>query len=156
MISGKLLSARYSETYQQISDLLPSFRSVDKSAPLANGVNPVYWILGHIVVARVNVLILLGQPSLWTWEISKQFIPSSPPNGGTPINISWEKLHQDLNNTQEQLSAILPSLSEATLATHHDTRSLADHLLEYTNHEAFHTGQLSILALLAQAEAHGK
>jgi uncharacterized damage-inducible protein DinB len=149
MTLGKLLLARFSDTHVQIAKLVSNLTPEAVSTPVFSGANPIHWTVGHIVVARTNMLALLGQPSIWSWATIKWFIPGSQPTVTTLDVITFATLRHDLDRTQEQLAAALVSTTDAALGNEHDGRSIADHLLKYANHEAYHTGQLSILVPLS-------
>lgn len=149
MTLGKLLLARFSDTHVQIAKLVSNLTPEAVSTPAFSGANPIHWTVGHIVVARTNMLALLGQPSIWAWETIKWFIPGSQPTAATLDVITIATLRHDLDRTQEQLAAALASTTDAALGNEHDGRSIADQLLEYAHHEAYHTGQLSILVPLS-------
>jgi hypothetical protein len=145
MLTPDMLNTRFSESYGQIMEVVtPLTHAESVSRPLP-GINPMHWLVGHVVVARVNFLTMLAEPSMWPWDICRCFIPGSVPTAETDVVITWEALRMDLARTQVLLTTALARTAPDELKALHDGRSLGDHLLEYATHEAYHAGQIAVL-----------
>ncbi len=117
-----------------------------------NGGNCLNWVVGHIVVARANVLALLGEPPSWDWQGVRRYMPGSAPitDGGEALR--FERLLADLDRSQEQLAAALGRLSPERLAAARDGKTLGAELASYHAHEAHHAGQIELLRQCGKAE----
>lgn len=151
MLTAKILDARFSESYGQIRQAITPITHSESLRPPLPGLNPLHWLVGHVVVSRANFLTLLDVPSIWPWEICKLFVPGSRPTAESAAAIPFEALRHDLERTQELLLAALARTGPDALAALHDERPLADHLLEYATHEAFHAGQITLLQQILTA-----
>ena len=109
------------------------------------GGNCANWILGHIIVARCNFLMMLSIPSIWDMAQCRRYIPGSDPITGANGAVSFETLCVDLDNTQEQLLAALDQVSREKLQEFSGEKTIEEHLAFYSSHEAYHAGQLEIL-----------
>lgn len=145
MLTAMMLNTRFAESYGQIKQAIASITHLESLRSPLPGIQPMHWLVGHVVVARANFLTLLAVPSIWSWEISQLFIPGSIPTAESAEAISFETLRLDLDRTQELLAAALAQTSPDDLAVLQDGRLIGDHLLEYVTHEAFHAGQITIL-----------
>jgi len=105
----------------------------------------MHWIVGHIVVARCNFLMMLDVPSIWDWSTCEFFIPGSAPTAEAADQVGFATLLADLDRTQNQLLAVLERVTAADLAVVKDNQAIGEHLIEYTVHEAYHAGQLEVL-----------
>lgn len=142
MLTATMLNARFSESYGQIRQAISPITHIQSLRPPLPGLNPLHWLVGHVVVSRANFLTLLAVPSIWSWDMCKLFIPGSSPTADSAAAITFKTLRHDLERTQELLLAALAQTSPNDLAALHDERPLGDHLLEYATHEAFHAGQI--------------
>ncbi len=152
MLTPTILSARFTESYGQIRQVITAINHAESLQTPLPGVNPLHWLVGHVVVSRVNFLMLLEVPSIWPWAVCKWFIPGSSSSAESAAGISFETLHHDLERTQELLTAALAQISPDKLATRQDERPIGEHLLEYATHEAYHAGQITLLAQIMSIE----
>jgi uncharacterized damage-inducible protein DinB len=151
MLTPTMLHTRFSESYAQISQAIAPISEADSLRQLLPDINPLHWLLGHVVVARVNFLTLLAEPSIWPWEICQWFIPGSVPAAETATAITWAVLRLDLDRSQELLTAALRRTTADDLTALRDGRPIGDHLLEYATHEAYHAGQIAVLRQVLRA-----
>ena len=146
MLTPTILSARFTESYGQIRQAITAISHAESLRTPLPGVNPMHWLVGHVVVSRANFLTLLGVPSIWPWAICKWFIPGSSSTAESVAGLTFETLRHDLKRTQELLVAALAQTSPNELAARQDERPIGEHLLEYATHEAYHAGQITLLA----------
>ena len=145
MLTPAMLNTRFAESYEQVMEAVaPITQAESLHRPLPD-INPMHWLVGHVVVARVNFLTLLAEPSIWPWDICRCFIPGSVPITESDAVITWEALRVDLARTQVLLTTALARTAPDELVALHDGRPLGDHLLEYATHEAYHAGQIVVL-----------
>lgn len=107
--------------------------------------NCIHWIVAHIVVARINFMRPLDIAPIWEWSICEHFIPGSSPTAATADQIRFSELLTDLERTQDQLLAALARLTESDLNFKSDGQTVAEQLVTYATHEAYHAGQLEVL-----------
>ncbi len=112
--------------------------------PPAGG-NCLNWVVGHIVVARANVLALLGEAPSWDWAGLRRYIPGSAPVTAGADALGFERLLADFDRAQEQLVAALGRQSPEDLAAVRDDRTLGAHLASCHFHESYHAGQIELL-----------
>ena len=145
MIAPAILHALFLESYGQIKENAAEFSHAESlQSPIA-GSNCMHWILGHIVVARCNFLMLLDVPSIWGWPTCEHFIPGSVPTAEAAGHIRFDTLLDDLDRTQEQLEAALARSDVSELNVKKEGKTIGGHLASYAVHEAYHAGQLEIL-----------
>lgn len=152
MLTATMLSARFAESYEQIRRAIAAVTHAESLQTPLPGVNPLHWLVGHVVVSRVNFLMLLEVPSIWPWAVCKWFIPGSSSSAESATGISFETLRHDLERTQELLTTALAQISPDELAAQQDERPIGEHLLEYATHEAYHAGQITLLAQIMLIE----
>lgn len=143
MTSG-LLTAAFVETYTMVERQAEGLTHPDSLRVPTFGGNCANWVLGHIVVARMNVLSLLGEQPSWTWAESQRYIPGSRPITGSE-GLEVGRLIEDLHRTQEHLLPALARLTPEALASPAGETTLGVELHSYALHEAFHAGQLELL-----------
>ena len=145
MIAPTLLSSLFVESYTKVKDHTQGLaHDASVRSPLP-GVNSMHWIVGHIVVARCNFLMLLDTPSIWDWPTCELFIPGSTPTSAAADHISFAALLADLDRTQEQLLAGLAQATVTGLEVAQDGQTVGEQLATYAAHESYHAGQLEIL-----------
>ena len=124
--------------------------------------NCLNWILGHIVLRRNSALEVLGQISFWTPRIA-----SSYQSGSAPITSAQEArelplLLDDLEQTQDRITAALQAISEAELAriveSYRGSLAVWEQLTGLHWHETYHVGQLDLLRsmILANREQQSR
>ncbi|MDP9368193.1 MAG: DinB family protein [Chloroflexota bacterium] len=143
MTSG-LLTAALVETYTMVKGQTEGLTHPDSLRVPTFGGNCANWVLGHIVVTRMNVLSLLGEQPTWTCAESQRYIPGSRPTTGSE-GLEVERLIEDLHRTQEHLLPALAQLTPEVLASPAGEKTLGVELHRYALHEAFHAGQLELL-----------
>ncbi len=145
MIGQLLLQNLYRDSYALVRQQIEGIGHQESLYQPPYGGNCVNWILGHIVVARCNFMMLLDVPSIWEMAQCRRYIPGSDPvtaeSGATP----FETLCGDLGRTQEQLLSALGRVSDEKLQETSGDRSIGAHLAFYNSHEAYHAGQLELL-----------
>lgn len=145
MIAPALLRVLFMESFARVKEHADQVSHADSiDAPVWGG-NCMHWIVGHIVVARCNFMMLLDVPSIWDWPTCKLFIPDSTPTAATGDHIDHPTLLADLDRTQQQLLAVLDHLTAADLEAVQEGQSIGEQLAMYASHESYHAGQLGIL-----------
>ena len=150
MIAPQLLIDLYAESHRQIAEQAAGLTHEASLAPPPGGGNCLNWILGHIMVARSNVLALLGAPTIWTTRAQfAPYLPGSAPLAGRAGAQRLETILTDLDRAHDQLVAALRGTTAAALdAITIDDRTLGAHLAFYQAHESFHAGQVALLRRL--------
>ena len=121
--------------------------------PIARG-HSINWLTGHIVSSRSTPLNHVGAAPVWSEAARQRYRNGSPPVGAdSPGVLRLHELLRLFECSQERLNAGLLRLSEADLArpSGYGENSLAESLLYFHFHEAYHVGQLTMVA-----EALGK
>ncbi|MEA3336961.1 MAG: DinB family protein [Chloroflexota bacterium] len=115
--------------------------------------NCLNWVLGHIVVGRNRMLVLLEQEPLWGDAETALYQTGSEPivvGGGA---LSLATLLETLERSQELIAVSLGQASEAQLAEIVPFRgresSISDAIAGLAWHETYHTGQTELLRQLA-------
>jgi len=145
MIAPALLCSSFLESYTKIKEHTQQITHAESVQSPVLGSNCMHWIVGHIVVARCNFLMLLDTPSIWNWSTCELFIPGSTPTAATANHIRFTTLLADLDRTQNQLLAALAQATASDLNVEKDGRTVGEQLATYAAHEAYHAGQLEIL-----------
>lgn len=145
MITQKMLKILYTDTYSLVTQQLEGIKHQESMYQPPHGGNCMNWILGHIIVARCNFLMMLDFPSIWDMARCRRFIPGSDPITAGNDTILFETMVEDLDKTQEQLLAALDQVSSYKLQEFSDEKTIGEHLAFYNTHEAYHAGQLEIL-----------
>ena len=110
------------------------------------------WVVGHIVVHRDMVLVLLDEPPLLTEQETAVYATGSEPITQSETAMSFDKLMGILDETQDRIIAILSEIPEARLAEIYDEQratTVGDRIAGLHQHETYHIGQLEILRQLA-------
>lgn len=145
MISSPELAKLFNNSYHDVRRAVRDLSHEESLSLLMAGVNPAHWILGHIVVARCNILALLGEAPIWPWSICERFISGSHPVTDPAEALEFATLLRDLDRSQAALEQALAVAGPENLAEVKGEAAVGEHLLTYAVHEAFHAGQLSIL-----------
>jgi hypothetical protein len=110
------------------------------------------WLVGHIVATRANVLLgLLDVPDGWDLAALMRFIPESAVIVDETGAGHTSQLLSDLARSQNQLLAILTTITPEALQSVVGEQTIGAQLLLYHAHEAYHAGQLDIVCQLARA-----
>ena len=121
--------------------------------PIARG-HSINWLTGHIVSSRSTPLNHVGAEPVWSEAARQRYRNGSlPVRAEAPGVLRLGELRRLFERSQERLNAGLLRLSEADLARPSGYRknNPADSLLYFHFHEAYHVGQLTMVA-----EALGK
>jgi len=145
MISPQLLKDLYEDSYGLVKQQIDGIKHQESIYRPSYGGNCINWILGHIIVARCNFLMMLDIPSIWDMAQCRRFIPGSDPITSVIDTILFGALCEDLDNTQEQLMTILDQVTIEKLQEISGEKTIGEHLAFYNTHEAYHAGQLEIL-----------
>ena len=121
--------------------------------PIARG-HSINWLTGHILSSRSTPLRHVGAEPVWSEAARQRYR-----NGSQPIDtegpgvLPLPELIRLFERSQERLNAGLLRLSAADLAQQsgYGANTLAESLLYFHFHEAYHVGQLTMIA-----EALGK
>jgi hypothetical protein len=153
MISTRLLRDTFSQTYGSIKELTAGLTHEDSLIQPPFPGNCFNWVLGHIVVARTNVLYPLGERSTWDRDRLMRYVPGSPPITGDDRAIRLEAILAELDRTQGQIVAALGRATPESLAAPvgDGDKTLGMEIHGYAIHEAGHVGQLELLRRLAGA-----
>ncbi len=145
MIAPALLNSLFVDSHAKIKTHTQQITHAQSVQTPAWGGNCMHWVVGHVVVARCNFLMLLDTPSIWDWATFKLFIPGSTPTDTAAELVSFATLLADLDRTQEQLSAALARSTASDMQVERDSKTVGEQLTTYAAHEAYHAGQLEIL-----------
>jgi uncharacterized damage-inducible protein DinB len=115
--------------------------------------NCLNWVLGHIMAGRNICLKLLGEPPLWMEAQESHYRRGSEPIVSDEQAYPLDELLRHLDQSQQQLSAVLTEMSSEALAAivpfRGGQRPLAEALSGQHWHETYHVGQLELLRQLA-------
>jgi hypothetical protein len=140
-------------TYQIIKLQTGGLSHEDSILQASFRANCLNWVVGHILVGRNTVLDILGVPQLWGEKEVSLYRSESEPITGTGQELRLDRLLDDLEQTQQRISAALEKTSPDELAVlipfRGSERSLGQAVAGQHWHETYHTGQLEILRQLA-------
>ena len=145
MIAPQLLNTLFLDNHAKIIEATANITHGQSIQTPSFGGNCIHWVVGHLVVARCNFLILLNCPSIWDWPTCRLFIPGSSPSVESADHIRFSRIVADLDRTQDQLQAALNRTDSSELEVTKEDKSIGEHLAEYAVHEAYHAGQLDLL-----------
>lgn len=154
MTNTDLLIRLYTKTYDNIKQQTQGLTHENSVKQFPFGGNCLNWNLGHVVVARWNVLALLGNRNdIWNFDEARRYIPGSDPIVEADDAIALERLLEILDKTQVALIQTLSSLSTDKLNSSVENgimgSSLGDELAYYQSHESWHAGQIELGRRLA-------
>lgn len=123
------------------------------SDPIAPGMNPPRWILGHLAIATDFAAGCLGLPKACPVEWHREFGPGSTPDESPPTRLLKSDLLNAITAGHDRVAAAAPLADPAAMAKPHGAAILKDtpintvgellaHLM--TSHFATHLGQLSV------------
>lgn len=116
--------------------------------PVAGG-HSINWLTGHIVSSRSTPLMHVGAQPVWSEAARERYRDGSLPIGAQgPSVLRLQALIRLLEHSQNRLIAGLQRLSDAELAqpSGYGSNTLAESLLYFHFHEAYHVGQLTMVA----------
>ena len=147
------ISSTFQSNHWLIGRLIEGFTHEDSLIQPPFEANCMNWVVGHIIRGRNTALILLEAEPVFSDELVQRFKTGSPPVTGQDDAISFEKLVNDLNTSQDRLEAALAKTTPESLAqlktTDRGKKPLGQHLSGLAWHETYHTGQLELLRSLA-------
>jgi hypothetical protein len=149
MISADLITRYFNLNHRVIHLQIDGLTHADSLLQPPFRANCLNWVLGHVVAARNNALILLGAEPVWSEQEATPYATDSEPITGDGAGHRLEKLVADLDRSQEWLEAALERVSAAELARVEGEHSLGERLAGLYWHEAYHTGQTEYLRQLA-------
>jgi hypothetical protein len=152
MIEPRFLQALFAGTYDGIKRQMAEITHGDSVRQPPFDGNCINWILGHLVVARCNFLMMLDVPSIWGMDRCRRYIPGSAPVTGDDDAVPLDSLLAGLDRTQDQLIGALNHVSAEDLCLVKDDQSIGEHLISYHAHESYHLGQLELLCQLVGKE----
>jgi len=154
MISQQMLKALYQDSYALVKQQTEGIKHQESIYQPPYDGNCINWILGHIIVARCNFMMMLDIPSIWDMAQCRQFIPGSDPITNEHDAILFETMRGDFDNTQEHLLIALDRVKREKLQEINGEKTIGEHLAFYNSHEAYHAGQLEILRQVLKNRNH--
>lgn len=152
MVEPRFLQALFVDTYDAIKRQMEGITHSDSVRQPPFDGNCINWILGHVIVARCNFLMMLDVPSIWGMDKCRRYIPGSAPVTDADDAVPFDSLFTDLDRTQDQLITALSHVSAEDLCTIKDDQSIGEHLISYHAHESYHLGHLELLRQLVNKE----
>ena len=116
--------------------------------PIAGG-HSINWLTGHIVSSRSTPLNHAGASPVWPEAARQRYRNGSAPIGSEgPGVLRLGELRHLFERSQERLNAGLLRLDAADLArkSGYGNNTVAESLLYFHFHEAYHVGQLTMVA----------
>ena len=154
MIEPQFLKTLFVDTHNAIKRQLEAVTHDDSVRQPPFDGNCINWILGHVVVARCNFLMMLDVPSIWAMDKCRRYIPGSAPVTDADDGVPFDSLLADLERTQDQLVTALSRVSAEELRAIKDDQTIGEHLISYHAHESYHLGQLELLRQLVNKETN--
>ena len=154
MISQQMLKTLYQDSYALVKQQTEGIKHQESIYQPPYDGNCINWILGHIIVARCNFMMMLDIPSIWDMAQCRQFIPGSDPITNEHDAILFETMCGDFDNTQEHLLIALDRVKREKLQEINGEKTIGEHLAFYNSHEAYHAGQLEILRQVLKNRNH--
>jgi uncharacterized damage-inducible protein DinB len=147
------ISSTFESNHWLINNLINGLNHEDSVVQPPFEANSMNWVVGHIIRGRNTALTLLDAEPVFSDDLVERFKTGSPPVTGEDDAISFEKLVNDLNSSQERITAALASITPEALAERKTTdrgeKPVGQHLSGLAWHETYHTGQLEFLRSLA-------
>jgi hypothetical protein len=154
MINSQDFVDLYTRNYEMIVQQIDELTHEDSILQFPFESNSLNWILGHITVARCNVLAILGAPNtVWGFAQIKRFMPGSPPIRTADDAYPFEEIIAALGQTQTILVETLQK--GVDLHQMKGDKTIHDHLSYYHFHEAYHIGQLEFCRQLVGKPSTG-
>ncbi len=150
MIDAEQLITLYTTTYDIIKRQTADMTQAESQLQFPFDGNCLNWTLGHITVARCNLLSMLDETdTVWDWAEAKRYIPGSAPITSSEDACPLDKILEALDRTQERLTEVLKNTSQEKLDSPFEDKTLGETLAFYNTHEAYHTGQIELCRRLA-------
>jgi hypothetical protein len=145
MIQKKMLLTMYEYSYFLVNQATEGITNPESMILPPRGDNPANWILGHIMASRFNVMAMLKLEPPWDKERCDPYLPNSKPLSEEDEVEDFGEMKEDLEKTQESLTAAIQDLINQDLETIVSENSLGEELAGYAIHEVFHAGELGII-----------
>lgn len=146
-------AAHLAKSYAYTADII--VRQLDEISyeesllqPIA-GDHSINWLIGHIVSSRSTPLKLVGAEPVWSDTARERYRDGSPPIGAHGSGVlDLQELIRLFERSQDRLLGRLDRLTDAELAQASGFRenTLAESLLYFHFHEAYHVGQMTMVA----------
>lgn len=147
------ISSTFSSNHWLINRLIDGLNHEDSVIQPPFEANCMNWVVGHIIRGRNTALTLLEAEPIFSDDLVERFKTGSDPITNEDNAISFEKLVNDLNTSQDRLAAALDEITPEALAelktTDRGEKPVGAHLSGLAWHETYHTGQLELLRSLA-------
>ena len=148
MVNGALILSQYSNTYDVIMRLTADVTHEESLRQWSFNANCLNWLLGHVTVARLNLLAMIGdREPVWSFAQARRYIPGTPPiTGDAPEITHFDELSAAFTRSHKRFSTVLQLQPPEAFVTQIEEqgRSVGEELLYYAQHEAFHAGQMEI------------
>lgn len=154
-----LLVAQLGFTHLAIKANTAGLLHPDSLVQPAPGGNCLNWVLGHMLVARNELMEYLGLEPLWDSQQRASYKRAGPPLTDPDKAMAFERLLADLDATQEALTEALRRLpvqrlaEEAAFSPTADPQETVGSLIAgFVFHDAYHAGQVGLLRRIAGRE----
>lgn len=125
----------------------------------APGGNCMNWVLGHILVARNDLMEFLGLEPLWDTQAREPYRRGGPPLSDPEGATAFDQLLVDLDATQRALTEALGQVPIKRLAekapfspTSDPNETVGSLLAGFVFHDAYHAGQTGLLRRITGRE----
>ena len=146
MVGKKMLLTAYQYSYYLVTEAIQDLNHQKSLLKPPGGDNPANWILGHILTSRSNIQAMLGLTPVWEKDRCVPYLPDSEPLTIESQVEDFEAMAAELASTQEAMMTSLEELTEEQLEEINGENSLGENLAGYAIHEAFHAGELAMIA----------
>jgi hypothetical protein len=75
MVGALLLASLFAQNHELFSRLIAGLTHEESLRQPSGRDNCLNWLIGHLVVARANLLAQLGASSAWGWGAGRRHIP---------------------------------------------------------------------------------
>lgn len=151
VISPRLLVEAFTQNHPAIRVQLDGVGHEESLRQPPFSGNCINWVVGHIVVARTNILYPLGARSVWSRAEIMRYVPGSPPITADDQALRFAAILDELDRTQAQIAAALGRTPPEALDRIVGEKPLGEEIHDYAIHEARHVAQLDILRPLVGA-----
>jgi len=131
----------------------------DSLVPPAPGINCLNWVLGHMLVARNELMEFLGLEPLWGKQEREAYGRGGPSPSGPENAMAFDRLLADLDATQQAVTEAFGRLPIGRLAekapfspTNDPNETVGSLVAGFVFHDAYHAGQTGLLRRLAGRE----
>lgn len=152
MTSPDLLIILYTKSYEVVAQRTATLSHQESLTTFFPAHSSINWYMGHIAVARWNLLTTLGsRASIWDFAEARRYIPGAAldPTDAIPfdkLRSVYAHAHAEMIHL---LSSIMPDALDQPVANGVLVgRTLGEELLFYQSHEAYHAGQIELCCQL--------